>query len=140
MFEDLIIVEPLFTSPGINHFTAGEAGAIVGQLDIRHGIGSFAMALPETIHWSPSVFDLYGYPYQDRPLRLDEALKPVVAEDRLRLAELVKNAIRHKVGYHAVVRLNRPDWAVRLMEVYADVVVTNSKNFRHRRDRRRYHR
>jgi PAS domain S-box-containing protein len=127
MFDDLVLAEPLFASSGTNRFSGTEALGILGQFDVRHGIGSFAMTLPETIHWSPSVFDLYGYPYADRALGLDEVLQPILPEDRLRLAELVKNAIRHKVGYHAVVRVARPTWEIRLMEVHADVVATNDK-------------
>lgn len=127
MFADLVIAEPLFTAAGINRFSPRDAVAIVNQLDTRHGLGSFTMELPENIRWSPAVFDLYGYPYEDRPIRLDEVLKPLFPEDRVQMAELVKNAIRHKIGYHAILRLTRPNWDVRLMEIHADVVVTHDK-------------
>jgi len=127
LFDDFVLAEALFTSTGINRFSGRDAVAIVNQVDMRHGVGSFTMDLPETIHWSPAVFDLYGYSYEDRPVRLDEVLKPLFPEDRVRLGELVKNAIRHKVGYHAIVRVTRPNWEVRLMEIYADVIVSNEK-------------
>lgn len=127
MFDDFVLAEPLFTSAGINRFSGRDAVAIVNQVDLRHGVGSFTMDLPETIHWSPAIFDLYGYPYEDRPVRLDEVLKPLFPQDRVRLGELVKNAIRHKVGYHSIVRVTRPNWDVRLMEIYADVIVSNEK-------------
>jgi PAS domain-containing protein len=85
------------------------------------------MMLPEVIRWSPSVFDLYGISYADRPIRLEELMQPLFPEDRARLGQLVVHAIRHRIGYHAVLRLTRPHHDVRLMEIYADVMVAENR-------------
>ena len=127
MFESYLKAESLKTALGINHFGRAANAVIVGQADVRHGLGSFEMLLPETIHWSPTLFDIYGRAYSDQRLGFEALLLPLFPEDALKVGVLLRNAILDRRGFHAVVRLTRNMYEVRLSEIYADAITEAGK-------------
>lgn len=96
---------------------------VLATVDRRLGIGLFDLDLAtQSIRWSPTVFDIYGLPYASKAVSLEQALAPLVVEDRTRVAALMMQSIKHRTSYHMELHLRRPDGETRLVEVATDPV------------------
>lgn len=71
------------------------------------GIGGWAVDLPGgELHWTPQVYDLYGWP-QQTPITTEAALAPYLPESRTRLTEALKRAQAEGLPYDLELRFVR---------------------------------
>jgi PAS domain S-box-containing protein len=103
------------------------AGRMIRLKDERLHIGHFVVALPDEVHWSAEMFDIFGVPHRPGPLRLADVIEPFDSEDRVRLGELIRTSLRDRKGYHAKLRVRHPDGDLRLVETVGDVVVEDGR-------------
>jgi PAS domain S-box-containing protein len=80
--------------------TAQEIGHLGSwELDVDSG----------TAHWSDEMFKLYGYPPGKQPMALDDVLKALSDDDRVRVKAAIQNAVAHQVPYDLTYRITRLD-------------------------------
>jgi PAS domain S-box-containing protein len=75
--------------------------------------GSWAFDATGTVYWSEENFRIWGFDPQQDPPRRDTVLQRLHPEDRDRVTDSVKEAVREKRDYVVEFRIVLPDGAVR---------------------------
>jgi PAS domain S-box-containing protein len=75
--------------------------------------GSWAFNATETVYWSEENFRIWGFDPQQTPPRRDTVLQRIHPEDRDRVVECARQALREGRDYVVEFRIVRPDGTVR---------------------------
>ena len=99
--------------------------AIVQIIEHHLGIGTFHLELPSgQLYLSDTACRIYGYAPTRDPVPLGLVLNALVREDRRRGADLLSHAIAKKCGYRFVLRILPEGGSIKIIEVFADVVLS----------------
>lgn len=99
--------------------------AIVQIIEHHLGIGTFHLELPSGhLYLSDTACRIYGYAPTREPVPLNLILNALVREDRRRGADLLSHAIAKKCGYRFVLRILPEGASIKIIEVFADVVLS----------------
>lgn len=103
------------------------AGRMIRLRDERLHIGHFVVELPDDVHWSSEMFDIFGVAPRTGTLKLADVIAPFDPEDRVRFGDLIRSSLKDRKGYHAKLRVRHPDGDIRLVETVGDVVVEDGR-------------
>ncbi|WP_294330001.1 PAS domain-containing protein [uncultured Sphingomonas sp.] len=82
-----------------------------------------------TLHWSPGVFDLFGFP-PGHPVTRDEVVAMYTPESAALLEQVRSRAIAECSSFTIDVTIRRRDGALRKMRLTADVECVDGKSVR----------
>ncbi len=91
------------------------------------GIGIWRCDLAdETLHWTPAVYDLFGFPV-DEPLTRKLSVSCYTERSRVAMEQLRNHTIRHCRGFTLDVLIRRPDSDTRWMRLSALPILEQGK-------------
>lgn len=130
MHEDhAITLKHSISTPTAGH---GAPDYAVGRLLLRHKqIGSWRIELPAgRVFASRRSSEIFGLPHTDEPMGLERFFECFAAQDRATAAQLVKNAIQNRCGFHFVLQLAGTDGAGQMVECLGDVELARNGSAR----------